>query len=166
MAYITLEERLMTISALGVAKWFLMKNNELMKEYDSEFLTPFKLQSLLYYAQGTHLAYAGEELFADEIFAYEEGPVVPRVYEIFQKYKTGIPFKPKNEDISVFKFVQKSELTKNVLESVFNYYGKYSTWQLCKMTNEQITWTLTPENKVIEKEFIKKYFEDEVLEGE
>lgn len=39
-----------------------------------------KLQKLLYYCQGHHLAHFGEPLFAEPISAWDMGPVVPAVW--------------------------------------------------------------------------------------
>jgi uncharacterized phage-associated protein len=39
-----------------------------------------KLQKLLYYAQGWHLAITGQPLFSEPIEAWRDGPVVPAVY--------------------------------------------------------------------------------------
>jgi uncharacterized phage-associated protein len=46
---------------------------------DAEPMTPARLQKLLYYCQGWHLAWYGRPLFADAIVASECGPTVPSV---------------------------------------------------------------------------------------
>lgn len=42
--------------------------------------SPMRLQKLLYYVQGWHLAMTGEPVFPDRIEAWRAGPVVPEVY--------------------------------------------------------------------------------------
>jgi uncharacterized phage-associated protein len=42
-------------------------------------MSPLKLQSLLYFAQGWHLAVHGEPLFPEPILAWRLGPVVEEV---------------------------------------------------------------------------------------
>ena len=45
-----------------------------------ELMTNMKLQKMLYYQQGFHLAYFGTPLFDKDIEAWMFGPVVPSVY--------------------------------------------------------------------------------------
>lgn len=153
----------MTLTAKEVAKWFLVRNHADVKEFDNESLTHLKLQKLLYYAQGVHLAYTGEELFNDELIAWEHGPVAPRVYDEY-KGSRGIHFEPNENDLEIFSQVQSDEDTRNVLEVVYDHYGKYSAWHLRNMTHDERPWLETPLNSVIEKELIKEFFIDEVLE--
>ena len=62
-------------------------NQLLVKAYrasDGELMTNLKLQKMLYYQQGFHLAYFGTPLFDDEIEAWMYGPVVPSVYNHYK----------------------------------------------------------------------------------
>jgi len=43
--------------------------------------SPMRLQKLLYYVQGWHLAMSGKPVFPDRIEAWRAGPVVPEVYK-------------------------------------------------------------------------------------
>ena len=52
---------------------------------DCEFITPLKLQKLLYYIQGMALYIFDKPAFTDKIYAWAYGPVVDSVY---QKYKS------------------------------------------------------------------------------
>jgi uncharacterized phage-associated protein len=45
-------------------------------------LTNLKLQKLLYYAQGYHLAAKGEPMFDSALRAWEHGPVVPEIWHL------------------------------------------------------------------------------------
>src|SRR4051794_29818552 len=65
-----------TLTADQVADYFLAH----VDEESGDNITHLKLQKLLYYAQGFHLAIQGEPLFAEPIEAWEHGPVVCRVY--------------------------------------------------------------------------------------
>lgn len=49
-------------------------------------LTPLKLQRLCAYAQGMHLAKYKEPLFTDTIAAWNVGPVIPYLYQVYSKY--------------------------------------------------------------------------------
>ena len=45
-------------------------------------LTTIKLQKLLYYCQGWHLAWESDKLFDAEIEAWANGPVVQEIYRL------------------------------------------------------------------------------------
>jgi len=72
-------------NADNVARWFLSRNRLRSLSGESDFISNLKLQKLLYYAQGIHLALYGKPLFNDPIEAWQYGPVVDSVY---QTYKT------------------------------------------------------------------------------
>lgn len=152
-------------SAKEIARWFLARNNVNVLQYDDELLTHLKLQKLLYYAQGVFLAYkGGEALFGEDIMAWEHGPVVPEVY---QQYKScgreGIEFNPTEDDREILRKVDQDEDVQNVLEMVFDHYGKYTAWHLREMTHSEKPWRTTTSNAVITKGKIQQYFEEEVL---
>ena len=52
-------------------------------------LTPLKLQKLVYFAHGWHLAFTDTPLIEDEFQAWEYGPVVPTLYHEFKKWGKG-----------------------------------------------------------------------------
>jgi uncharacterized phage-associated protein len=103
-------------SALDIANYFLFKAAK-----DEELLSNLKLQKLLYYAQGIHLAYNGTPLFKDIIKAWNYGPVVPGLYKSYKKYGAGaIPpdesFNPKNIDKD----------TREFLDEIYKAFGQFS----------------------------------------
>ena len=51
-----------------------------------ELMTNMKLQKMLYYQQGFHLAYFGTPLFDDDFEAWMYGPVIPSVYEKYKNF--------------------------------------------------------------------------------
>jgi uncharacterized phage-associated protein len=51
-----------------------------------QLVSNLKLQKLLYYVQGHHLAKLGKPAFSDKIKAWSHGPVVPVVYHRFKAY--------------------------------------------------------------------------------
>ena len=64
------------ISCQDVANYFL----SLCDEDAGDLISNLKLQKLVYYAQGFHLAISGEPLFDEKIMAWEHGPVIPQLY--------------------------------------------------------------------------------------
>ena len=74
-----------TYNAADIAEYFLWKAHE----EGQELLSNMKLQKLLYYAQGLHLALGFGPLFDDEIQAWTYGPVVADVYHEYKEYGSG-----------------------------------------------------------------------------
>ena len=145
-------------TATDVAKWFLAHNRIAAADEGAEFISNLKLQKLLYYAQGCALAVTDEPLFGDEIVAWQHGPVVESVYQIYKEFgSNGIVF---DED---FDFSQFTDDENELLREVYGTFGQYSAWKLRNMTHEETPWKETPRNKVISVESIKAYFEQEYL---
>jgi uncharacterized phage-associated protein len=125
-------------------------------ENGGELMSNMKLQKMLYYQQGFHLAYFDTPLFEEEIEAWMYGPVVPSMYE---KYKingrNGI--EPEN-DAEDFSFNEKNELS--LFNEVCKVYGAYSASGLMNMTHEEMPWKSTPigEGHIIEKEKMRLFF--------
>ena len=110
--------------------------NELVKlaaeNGGGDLLTNMKLQKLLYYEQGFHLAYFNTPLFAESIEAWQYGPVVPQVYE---------HYKPSEPTPSDFKFGNKIE--KALFDEVYRVYSAYSAIGLMEMTHAETPWRTT-----------------------
>lgn len=145
-------------SADNVARWFLSRNK--VKEINSEpdIISNLKLQKLLYYAQGIHLALWGVPLFDDDIVAWQYGPVVESVY---QQYKVNDSNGIKDFDQPAENFSEQEEAT---LQFVQDAFGQFSAWKLADMTHEESPWQDTPRNNIISTDKIKKYFENHYVE--
>lgn len=50
------------------------------------FVTQMKLQKLVYFAQGAHLAKYGKPLITETFQAWMYGPVIPEIYQDFKLY--------------------------------------------------------------------------------
>ncbi len=75
-------------TASQVADYFLFK----AQEEGKELLSNLKLQRMVCDAQAFHLDLYGELLFDDPIEVREYGPVVPKLYEAYEKFgEQGIP---------------------------------------------------------------------------
>ena len=62
-------------------------------------ISNLKLQKMLYYMQGFHLAFFDTPLFDDEIYAWQYGPVVPSVYNEYKRYNAKAINLPKGDII-------------------------------------------------------------------
>ena len=117
------------VTALQVAQRFLA-----MQEEDAgDLISNLKLQKLLYYAQGLHLAWKGTPLYSEQIEAWQHGPVIPDVYHAFKQYQgKPIPI----EEACTASPIQDEEV-KDFLNEVYDVFGQYSAWKLRNMTHEE-----------------------------
>ncbi len=117
-------------------------------------ITPMKLQKLIYFAHGYHLAVFGNPLISETFEAWKHGPVVKGVYESFSsvgnkhiKYNGGSP---------------KLKLDKNSVQligDVFKVYNQFSAGQLSKVTHLKGTpWYGKSNYEVIPNTEIRAYF--------
>lgn len=126
-----------------------------MSEDGGELMTNMKLQKMLYYQQGFHLAYFGSPLFEEDMEAWMYGPVVPGVYEMYSEAgMNGI--KGNRDEVIALEEDQEEAL----FYEVFSVYGKYSAIGLMEMTHEEMPWKSTPVGKgnVIGKEKLMEFF--------
>jgi uncharacterized phage-associated protein len=121
----------MPVSAAVVANYFLAKRDPNAGDHISNL----KLQKLLYYAQGFHLAITGEPLFSDPIEAWRHGPVVPKVYHACKQYgENNLPEVPASPS-SMLSLEQR-----RILDEVYEVYGQFSAWKLRDMTHDEAPW--------------------------
>lgn len=127
---------------------------------NGELFSNMKLQKLLYYVQGFHLAAFSEPLFDEEIEAWMYGPVVPSVYYHYQQYQNkGI--EPSNEEILTLPNNEE-----NLFNEVLRIYGNYSAIGLMNFTHSESPWASTPTGKgnVISKEKLQIFFQTRIVE--
>lgn len=139
-------------TADNVARWFLSRNVVRCVSGEVDFISNSKLQKLLYYAQGIHLALYGEPLFREPIEAWQYGPGVDSVY---QKYAgNGV------DGIRQFEKPEEnfSGRESSILQFVQDAFGQFSAWKLSEMTREEPPWRETETNEVISLDKIKSYF--------
>jgi len=144
----------MAYTVLDIANKILAKPNL----ENEELISNMKLQKLLYYMQGFHLAYFDTPLFDEEIEAWQYGPVVPSAYEHFSGHKAqGI----KSETNGIVKLSPEEEA---LFDEVYKVYGEYSALGLMNMTHKESPWATTPTGKgnVISKEKMKEFFKDRI----
>ena len=123
-------------------------------------MTNLKLNKLLYFAQGTHLARTGRPLFEDEIIAWQLGPVVLSVYE---KYKfNGKNAIPPSEQHLDFDRLFTPEEAATIADAILEY-GKYSASYLVNRTHAPgtpwcETWDETTKGLRITKNMLRDFF--------
>ena len=131
-------------------------NKIIAKPSKSEFeglICNMKLQKMLYYMQGFHLAYFDTPLFNEDIEAWMYGPVVPSVYEYFKSYgNSGITY---DKDV-----IMLSKEEETLFNEVYRVYGDYSAIGLMNLTHSETPWKSVPTGvgSIIDKEIMKSYF--------
>ena len=120
-------------------------------------ISNLKLQKMLYYMQGFHLAFFGTPLFEEEIKAWQYGPVVPSVYEEYKRYES------KAIDLPEGPVIELTEEEEAVFDNVYDEYNQFSAVALRKMTHEESPWRSTEISQVIDKEKIKQFFNTQIV---
>lgn len=122
----------MIYKALDIANKLIFKaqNDE---PNGGERLTNLKLQKLLYYQQGYHLAAFGTPLFSDSVEAWMYGPVVPAVYDVFSVYgSSALP------EVTDCLFLQEEE--ERLFNEVYDAYREFSAIGLMNRTHTEKPW--------------------------
>jgi uncharacterized phage-associated protein len=143
------------LSAKDVARYFLSKCDE----EAGDTISNLKLQKLVYYAQGFHLALTeGDPLFVESIQAWRHGPVVRALYAEYASYGSGAIPSPIDFDPSTIP-----DGTRQILDEVYEVYGQYSAWRLREMTHAEPPWrdAWDPDipSVTISEEAMRRYFE-------
>jgi uncharacterized phage-associated protein len=120
------------LTARQVATYFL----SLVDEEAGDSLSNLKLQKLVYYAQGFHLALHGAPLFSEKLEAWEHGPVVPPLYRSFKQHGAEpIPAPEGGIDRTAYP-----EHIVELLDEVYSVYGQFAASKLRRMTHEEPPW--------------------------
>ena len=143
----------MAYKASDIAKKLIYKaqNDE---PNGGERLTNLKLQKLLYYQQGYHLAFFGTPLFDDNIEAWMYGPVVPSVYEKYSSYgSASLP--------EVSNPISLSDDEEELLNEIYDAYREFSAIGLMNRTHREKPWIdAVPHDRgtIISLDSMRSYF--------
>lgn len=141
-------------SARDIANFFLELGRRSFGEAGS--ITNLKLQKLLYYAQGYHLAMTGRPLFSERIEAWDHGPVVREVYHECKRFG-GNPIPA----VQGFDPVVLGEHVCRFVEDVHADRGGFTAWNLREMTHAERPWQeafVPKQNEEIPIERLQAYF--------
>lgn len=124
-------------------------------------ITNMKIQKLLYYAQGTHLALTGERLFPQEIEKWQYGPVVSDVYHNLKEFGSSVIELPKPVSLEDL-----SESEMKTLNMVYEYFGQFSAIRLMNLTHNETPWNSVEMGEIIPQDSITKFFDTIVVKGD
>jgi uncharacterized phage-associated protein len=140
-----------------------------LAEAESRPLDHMKLQKLIYFAHGLHLAIEGEPLLDEMIEAWEHGPVVSSLYHQFKLYGAR-PIRGRawyiDPDLGTAVYPQTAaEHVNHLIGVIWARYGAYRGVQLSTMTHASDTpWSEIrrampwARNAQIPNDLIEEYF--------
>lgn len=139
----------MGFKALDIARKILSR----VDVEHGDTISNLKLQKLLYFVQGFHLASYGQALFEEDMIAWTYGPVVPKVYDTYKKYR--------RRDINTAGITDEVELKPQeeaLFGKVYLEYSRYSAVALMQMTHTAGPWRNHNVGEVLPKDEIRNYF--------
>jgi uncharacterized phage-associated protein len=130
-------------------------------------ISNLKLQKLLYYVQGWHLATYGEPAFNERLEAWVHGPVQPGVYGEYKHYR----WKPICDPVECPKLDDKLV---TLVAGILDAYGGESGYGLEIRTHREAPWIearngIPPDqesNAVISHDSMRRFFTQLCPEGE
>ncbi len=141
-------------TAKQVAEYFLKIQSE------DDCITNLKLQKLLYYAQGFHLAFEDEPLFSERIEAWQYGPVVPEIYRAYSAHGRSVLPIPEEIDAEAL-----TDRQKEILNEVYRVFGQYSGGRLIDVTHSEPPWKNASIMEEITLDALKEYFVTQIEQG-
>nr|DAY01126.1 MAG TPA: hypothetical protein [Caudoviricetes sp.]DAY75333.1 MAG TPA: hypothetical protein [Caudoviricetes sp.] len=141
----------MAYKALDIANKIVSKTD--LEHGDT--ISNLKLQKMMYYQQGFHLAYFGTPLFDEDIVAWQYGPVVPSVYKEYKSFESN-SISTSKEGISL------SDDEEELFNNVYEEYNQFSAVALMKMTHEESPWKTTEINSVISRDKMMSFFKTQI----
>ena len=146
-------------TVLQVAEYFLTHN----KPLENGWITPLKLQKLVYFAQGHTLATLGRPLFDELIYAWENGPVCLSLYNRVKNFKAApldCIFETTAEEKKALKAARKpfSGEELDLLGNILACYGDYTAEALSRMSHETTPWQESFPGRVITIKAMKGFF--------
>lgn len=120
----------------------VLANTILKLSFDEQnFITPMKLQKLLYFTYKQHLQKYEEKLFIEPFMKWKYGPVLESVYNMYSRYGSN--------PITHFCYTSIHNTTivdmnvdSNVRESILSSwikYRNYDAWDLSALTHQENT---------------------------
>lgn len=137
-------------TALDVAQFFIASG----ANSEEGGISNLKLQKLVYYAQGFHLALFDAPLFDEDLEAWTHGPVTPSLYHQYKGYGSAPITAPSYDLTDEFSPEQR-----DLLDEVHDVFGQFSAWKLRNMTHNESPWLENEDSaSIIPKATLQEYF--------
>lgn len=131
-----------------------------------KYLTPMKLQKLMYFTYGYYAAETEQPLFAESFQAWQYGPVLSSVYQEFKCFGSG-EISSLSTDAAGLSYVMNWEEPRNatlkqIFDKVCDKFSNHTGLELSRLTHkENSPWANTLANGIIQFDAIKVYFQHE-----
>lgn len=133
-------------SARDVAHWFINRAAKDAENDAGEYMTPLKLQKLLYFVQARALKMREQAMFYEPILHWEYGPVVRCVYDEYKDHKgTSIVSAPE---------VRLDPSDVKLMEQTYKNFLSYSANGLVTLTHQKKSWQETSNGEEMTLEMI------------
>lgn len=144
------------LSVHSISRFLLSLSDDRIEDW----MTPLKIQKLLYYAQAVSLVTTWKSLFTNEIQAWMHWPVIPEIYHTYKWYGSGIITEEITEEINIW------DEERQVIIQTWDIYSGYTAKGLEKLTHDELPWLEArqwiPENfwsnKEISLETMQSYY--------
>jgi uncharacterized phage-associated protein len=132
-------------------------------EAAGDSITHLKIQKLVYYCQAWSLAITGDPIFAEEIQAWQHGPVIRSVWNRFSG--SGFEAIPTaNRNVRSARELSRDQ--RELVDEVWEAYGNLSGAQLRTLTHREQPWIDAreglapdaPSSRVITKASMQSYY--------
>ncbi|MES2615839.1 MAG: type II toxin-antitoxin system antitoxin SocA domain-containing protein [Bdellovibrionota bacterium] len=158
----------------AIANYFIEKSF-----IENKLLTPMQLQKLIFFAHGVNLAVHESPLIKEEFEAWDYGPVIRSLYFETKYYGSGnidrkltaLSYKKNsskfNLEIITPIISQEDKTVKEILDFVWENYGKYNAIQLSNITHKvgtpwEVTYKKGVKGVIIPNEVIKQYYQSRI----
>lgn len=142
-------------TALNVARYIIERCN-----LKNRSISNLKLQKILYFVQAEFLVSRGEPCFVEQIEAWDFGPVVPEVYQVYKVFgSSSIPLIGRTINTHFI-----AEEDQELIDEIVDECSKYSASALVEITHHQDPWIKAyhpGRNNIISRESIEEYFVEE-----
>lgn len=119
----------------------------------NKIITNLKLQKILYYIQGYYYRRFKRPAFLEDIYNWQYGPVVPKVYYLFSENHSSALSSEMYVDDSFLNMHEK-ELIDNVIDRCVNMSASY----LVEKTHSEAPWKYSELGNIITKNSINMFF--------
>lgn len=140
---------IMAYNAIDIAKKIVCRTD--VEHGDT--ISNLKLQKLLYYMQGFHLAFFNAPFFNEQIEAWTYGPVVPVVFQEFKRYKQRSINPANYSDVLVLE-----DDEQKMFDMVYDEYSRFSAVALMNMTHTEGPWKNHGIGDVISNDELRTFF--------
>ncbi|SPM44504.1 Uncharacterised protein [Orientia tsutsugamushi] len=151
----TIQQKGELLSCFDIANYFLI----LVNTEAGDIITQLKLQKLVYFAQGVHLALFDKPLFKEDIEAWENGAVVRHLRSVFGCFEANAIPAPGEIDFSIYTRQQKELIYK-----IYSSYGEHTASYLHDLTHLHSIWqqAIIRSSRVITKEEMREFFKNHI----